>query len=125
MDEENGLYDLNMIKSAKLLTDITTEEEQVYYHVYSGVNDTKVTNGKFLGRGTSSDNNVLYFFTENGGLKLDVNTYEITSNDFTSWFSFPMSVTAAPGAYVITSRPLEMIVTNGLVYVWDLSLIHI
>ena len=119
MDEKNGLYDLNMIKSAKLLTDITTEEEQVYYHVYSGVNDTEVTNGKFLGRGTSSDNNVLYFFTENGGLKLDVNTYEITSNDFTSWFSFPMSVTAAPGAYVITSRPLEMIVTNGLVYVWD------
>ena len=25
----------------------------------------------------------------------------------------------APEAYVITSRPLEMIVTNGLVYVWD------
>ena len=101
------------------MTDITASEEQVYYHVYSGVNDTEVTNGKFLGRGTYSDNNVLYFFTENGGLKLDVNTYEIMSNDFTSWFSFPMSVTAAPEAYVITSRPLEMIVTNGLVYVWD------
>lgn len=119
MDEKNGLYDLNMIKSAKLLTDITKSEEQIYYNVYSSVNNTEITNGKFLGRGTSSANNVLYFFTETGGLKLDVNTYEIISNDYSSWFSLPMSITGAPGAYMITGRPLEVIIDDGLVYAWD------
>lgn len=119
MDEKNGRYDLHMIKSAKILTDITRSEEQIYYNVYSGVNNTEVTNGKFLGKGTAAANNVFYFFTETGGLKLNVNTYEIVSNDYTSWFSFPMSITSAPTAYMVTSRPMEMIVNNGLIYVWD------
>lgn len=51
MDEKNGLYDLNMIKSAKLLTDITKSEEQIYYNVYSSVNNTEITNGNFWEEG--------------------------------------------------------------------------
>lgn len=119
MDETNGIYDLHLIKSSKILTDITESEEHIYYHIYSGVNDLEVTDGKFLGRGTHSANNFVFFFTETGGLKLDVNTYEIKSSDFTSWFSLPMSITPAPSAYMVNSRPMEMIVNNGLIYKWD------
>ncbi len=124
MDEKDGVYDLNIIKSAKLLTDITASDEHTYYHVYSGVNDLEVTNGKFLGYVFAvgvTTNKALYFFTETGGLTLDLNTYEIMSNDYSSWFSFPMSITPAPSAFMVTSRPMEMIVNNGLVHVWNHS----
>lgn len=122
MDEKNGIYDLHMIKAAKLLPEILAAEEQTYYHVYSGVNEMEVTNGKFLGFVSVSSfttNRALYFFTETGGIQLDLNTFAMLSNDYTSWFSFPMSITAAPEAFSVTSRPMEVIVNNGLVYVWD------
>ena len=122
MDENNGIYDLHLIKSAKLLPDILESDEQTYYHVYSGVNDLEITDGKFLGFvsvDAATDNKALYFFTETGGVTLDIDTYEIMSSDYPSWFSFPMSITPAPGAFMVTSRPIEMLINNGLVYVWD------
>ena len=122
MDENNGIYDLHLIKTAKLLPEITAADEHVYYHVYSGVNDLEVTNGKFLGFVSASSftsNYSLYFYTETGGIQLDLNTFDMVSNDYASWFSFPMSITPAPEALTVTSRPMEVIINKGLVHVWD------
>lgn len=117
MDEKDGKYDLSMIRTSKLLTGANPEDDKIYYFVFSNVNSDEVTNGKFLGY--ASRINAFYFFTETGGLKLNANTFEVISNDYKSFYSFPMSIKGAPMAFMETSRPMQMIVDNGLVYAWD------
>lgn len=117
MDEKDGKFDLNMIRISKLLTGANPEDDQVYYSLFSGVNNDEVTNGKFLGY--ASQINAFYFFTETGGMKLNANTFEVISNDYKSFYSFPMSIKGAPMAFMQTTRPMQMVVDNGLVYIWD------
>lgn len=121
MDEKNGVYDLNMIKTAKLQTDLTVADEQIYYQVFSRVNERTVTNGKFLGwfLGYTSSPALLYFFTEDGGFTLNSNSFAIVSDDYKGLFSFPITISGVPQAFMVTSRPMEMIVDKGLVYAFD------
>ncbi len=115
LDEKDGFYDLHMIKTAKLLTDIKEEDEKIYDHVFTKVNDRTETAGKFLGQYNTN----LYFFTETGAYVLNSNTFGIVSDDYRGLFSFALSINPKPQAFMLTSRPMEMIVNDGLVYKFD------
>lgn len=117
LDEKNGKYDLSMIRTSRLLTDMNPSDDKVYRSIFSGVNSREVADGRFLGYASAI--NTLYFFTKTGGFKLNANTFKIVSDDYTSWFSFPISINGTPEAFMQTSRPMQMLIDNGLVYVWD------
>ena len=120
LDEKAGNYDLHMIKTATLLSDITPEQEKTVKNIFSNVNDRIETSGRFIHQFTPGwGSKVFYFFTETGGYTLDPNTFEITSDDYKSLFSFPMAIESNPQAYMVTSNPAEIIVNNGLIHAFD------
>ena len=120
LDEQDGVTDLHMIKTATLLTDLMPEDESVVHHVFSNVNGRTETDGRFVQQyGANRGNKKFFFFTEKGGYEMDPNSFKIRTDDFTSLFSFPMAITANPQAYMVTSRPMEVMVNDGYVYTLD------
>lgn len=118
LEESNGHYDLSLIGSSKFIDNMDNNEQNVYYNLFTGVNNIEVPNGKFLGYAQKT-NNIFYFFTDNGGFIINPNTFEVISSDYKGFFSFGMSIGGSPRAFMQTTRPMQVIVDNGLIYIWD------
>lgn len=120
LDERDGMFDLNVVKSKKLITDLETEREGVVYNVFSNVNAYKVDDGKFLAQafyyGTSASD--FFLFTSGGGYKLDHNTFQVLVDDYSAMFSFSAGLTFAPQAYtsVRSGSPGEYLINDGKVH---------
>lgn len=122
MDEKNGKYDLNLIKTSRLVSGITESEEPVIYNIFSGVNTgVEITNATFLARAYNAAQgaNLFYLFTEKGGYLLDPNTYGVVSNDYTTRFSFPLMIKGRAESHVFSGRPMEFMVIDGKLYGCD------
>jgi len=116
LDEKEGFYDLNLIKSAKLITDLTRADEKIDYQLFSKINgNLSVTDGKFIGQYQKT----LYFFTETGAYCLNSNTFEVTQVEYKYLFNFPNAITPAPQAHTIVNGPRELLMNNGLVHVFN------
>lgn len=117
LDEKSGRFDLNIIRTSQIITDLPTGEDKTFFSLFSGVNNREIENGEFLGFAAST--NTLYVFTKDGGFKLNANTFMIDSDNYQSWYSFPTIIKGNPSAFLETKRPMEIIIDNGLLYVWD------
>ncbi len=120
LDERDGLFDLSVIKSTRLITDLDPAREGVVYNVFSNVNTYKVADAKFLAQafyyGSSASD--FFLFTSDGGYKMDHNTFEVLVDDYAAMFSFPTGMTFAPQTYttVKTGSPAEYLINDGKVH---------
>ncbi|MGL5683273.1 MAG: PKD-like family lipoprotein [Marinifilaceae bacterium] len=112
--EDNGGADLAMLKSKLLMPDI--DKDEVFTGIYSGINeDIPLSGARHIGLYTTN----LYLFTDNGGVRLNGNTYAVNQKDYTQLFSFPRAIVRNPQAYSVSARPVELIINDGLVYALD------
>lgn len=112
-DSDKG-GDLAVIKSKLLMPEVT--ENAIYYNLYTGINEDRIDNGRFMGMYSNS----LYLFTEDGGVAVNGNTYKVSVRDYKQLFYFPLSIVPNPQAYILSSN-IELIVNNGSVHCFNHS----
>lgn len=120
LDEVDGAYDLNLIKSKKLIPNLEDGREGVAYNIYSGLYDgQKIANGKFLGqffpRGAIGN---FLVFTEDGAYRLDENSFEVITDNYGDLFSFATGLTYQPQALVTmtTGYASEFLLNAGKIH---------
>lgn len=122
LDERDGEYDLNLIKSARLITNLNQEDEGALYNIFSQVNNgQKIEDGRFLGLSGSSVLNGVYVFAKNSNsYKLNFNTFESITEGFGDLFTFSLGITPDPACFArSTNGPTELFINDGLLYYVD------